>query len=108
MQALRVPSGAAVKSLAVSVAIAWSLIGCASHNRSAAAREAFRRGNPCPATLKTVGPCPGWVVDHRVPLCAGGADAPPNMQWQRRPESLVKDAEERRTCRALRDQGVRR
>jgi len=22
------------------------------------------------------------VVDHIVPLCAGGADAPSNMQWQ--------------------------
>src|SRR2546429_250504 len=25
---------------------------------------------------------PGHVVDHRMPLACGGADAPSNMQWQ--------------------------
>jgi len=61
----------------------------------------FRAANPCPATGKTAGACPGWVVDHVVPLCAGGADAPVNMQWQSKPESLVKDRWERRQCRGL-------
>jgi hypothetical protein len=67
--------------------------------RSAKARAAFVRVNPCPATGKPRGACPGWVVDHVVPLCAGGVDAPANMQWQAREVSLVKDAEERRLCR---------
>lgn len=58
----------------------------------------FRAANPCPATGKSAGACPGWVVDHVVPLCAGGVDAPANMQWQTRPDSLVKDREERRFC----------
>jgi 5-methylcytosine-specific restriction endonuclease McrA len=30
---------------------------------------------------KTAGACPGYVVDHIVPLKRGGADSPENMQW---------------------------
>src|SRR5438552_625194 len=41
---------------------------------------------------------PGYVVDHVVPLCAGGADAPSNMQWQTVEEGKVKDRQERATC----------
>lgn len=61
--------------------------------------RAFRRTHPCPATGKAAGSCPGWVVDHVVPLCLGGADHPVNMQWQEREASLKKDIEERRACR---------
>ncbi len=49
--------------------------------RDPAARRAFQRQHPCPATGKTTGACPGYVVDHIVPLKRGGADAPENMQW---------------------------
>lgn len=70
--------------------------------RSAKARAVFVRENPCPATGQPRGACPGWVVDHVVPLCAGGVDAPANMQWQAREVSLVKDAEERRLCKLQR------
>jgi len=41
---------------------------------------------------------PGYVVDHVVPLCAGGADAPSNMQWQTIGEARIKDRQERATC----------
>ena len=41
---------------------------------------------------------PGYVVDHIVPLCAGGADAPSNMQWQTVDAAKVKDRQERATC----------
>lgn len=61
----------------------------------------FRRHNPCPSTGRTTGRCSGYVVDHLKPLCAGGPDLPSNMQWQEYRASLVKDAEERRYCRAL-------
>jgi len=60
----------------------------------------FRAANPCPATVKATGACPGWVVDHIKPLCAGGANAPVNMQWQTRADSLVKDREEQQSCMA--------
>jgi len=49
--------------------------------RSAAARHRFQKRNPCPATGRTSGPCPGYQIDHRVPLNQGGADTPSNMQW---------------------------
>ena len=50
-------------------------------SRSAAARRAFVKSNACPSTGHTKGKCPGYHVDHIVPLACGGADAPSNMQW---------------------------
>jgi len=41
---------------------------------------------------------PGHVVDHRVPLACGGADAPSNMQWQTTEEAKAKDKVERQGC----------
>jgi len=66
--------------------------------RSAAARAEFKRANPCPASGKPTGPCPGWIVDHVKPLCAGGADAPHNMQWQTVDDAKTKDRQERLAC----------
>lgn len=63
--------------------------------RSAAARDAFKRGHPCPATGRRTGSCPGYVIDHVQPLECGGADAPSNMQWQTVAEGKAKDKTER-------------
>lgn len=71
----------------------------AAEPRSYAARAAFVKTNPCPLTGQPRGPCPGYVVDHVVPLCAGGADAPTNMQWQTVEAGKAKDREERLACR---------
>jgi hypothetical protein len=65
----------------------------------------FRSRNPCPATGQTKGPCHGYVVDHRVPLCLGGEDSPANMQWQELEASKIKDKTERQDC-ALKRKGV--
>jgi hypothetical protein len=73
----------------------------AAAERSTAQVLVFKRANPCPATGQRRGACPGHVVDHVEPLCAGGRDHPSNMQWQPSAESLRKDAEERRLCRKL-------
>ena len=62
--------------------------------RSARQKAAFRQSHPCPSTGKTSGPCPGYVVDHRVPLKRGGADAPHNMQWQSQQAAQAKDRRE--------------
>lgn len=70
--------------------------------RSTAERLAFQRAQPCPATGQHRGACPGYVIDHVQPLCAGGLDHRTNMQWQTVPDGLRKDADERRLCRALR------
>lgn len=68
--------------------------------RSYKARKEFMLENPCPATGQVKGKCPGWVVDHIVPLCAGGRDEPWNLQWQTLEDSKVKDRIEVRECRA--------
>ncbi len=49
--------------------------------RSAQAKNDFRKKNPCPSTGRTSGACPGYEVDHRTPLACGGSDSPSNMQW---------------------------
>lgn len=50
---------------------------------------------------------PGYVVDHRIPLCAGGPDVLANLQWQAMAESYRKDAFERALCLAMKVQGYR-
>src|SRR5260221_7651576 len=65
-------------------------------------RVLFMKKHPCPATGKTRGACPGYVVDHVKPLCAGGVDHPSNMQWQTIPEGKKKDRLEAEECRAYR------
>lgn len=69
--------------------------------RSKAQRMAFVRANPCPADGSITGVCKGYVVDHKRPLCAGGADTPENMQWQTYQDGLAKDVRERALCRKL-------
>ena len=66
--------------------------------RSAAAKDAFQRSARCPATGKPRGSCPGYVIDHVQPLCAGGQDRPSNMQWQTIADGKAKDRIERRQC----------
>ena len=56
----------------------------------------FKRAHPCPFTRAQ-----GCIVDHIIPLCAGGADRAYNMQWQTKRDSYRKDAGERRGCRAV-------
>ena len=60
--------------------------------RSREAKDQFMRRSGYPRGR------PGYVVDHVVPLCAGGADAPSNMQWQTVEEGKVKDRQERAMC----------
>jgi hypothetical protein len=43
--------------------------------------NAFKKQHPCPSTGLTSGACPGWAIDHVIPLVACGRDAVSNMQW---------------------------
>lgn len=101
------------KNLILSLAIAATMLACnrsyadtapATHTiatatpRSASSVRAFRKDNPCPATRRTTGACPNYVVDHGIPLCAGGADESYNMYWQKSDDSYKKDADERDLC----------
>ena len=49
--------------------------------RSSKPVYAFRLAHPCPVTFKTTGACPGWSIDHVIPLASGGCDILENMQW---------------------------
>ena len=69
--------------------------------RDPAQKAAFKKTHPCPANGSRRGACPGYIVDHIKPLCAGGRDAPDNMQWQTKADALAKDKIEWRECRAL-------
>lgn len=61
----------------------------------------FKRENPCPATGKPRGACPGYVVDHVIALACGGPDKPFNMQWQTKADAKAKDKWERVGCNDL-------
>lgn len=71
---------------------------------TAAARDrsqvrAFRAEHPCPATGQTRGVCPGYHVDHVIPLCAGGPDHHSNMQWITVEDHRFKTFVDVRECR---------
>src|SRR6266852_29264 len=74
----------------------------ATTQRDPAQRAAFVKEHPCPSSGKTKRRCPGYVVDHIVPLCAGGRDHPSNMQWQTVAEAKQKDRIEEQECRRMR------
>lgn len=57
-------------------------------------RREFEANHPCPSTGRPSGACPGYVVDHVIPLKRGGPDATTNMQWQTIEEGKAKDAVE--------------
>lgn len=65
--------------------------------RDAREVRAFKKNNPCPYTREQ-----GCIVDHVIPLCAGGPDKRTNMQWQTLSNSRAKDREEYRLCASLR------
>ena len=66
--------------------------------RSPAAKKSLQSQEPCPTNGKTRGRCPGYVIDHIVPLACGGLDDPVNMQWQDSAAAKAKDKWERKQC----------
>ena len=75
---------------------------CPPVARSAAIVRQFRATHPCPGTGQVQPRCPGYVVDHIVPLCAMGTagDVMANLQWQPVADAKAKDRQERAYCRA--------
>lgn len=50
--------------------------------RSQAVLNRFVAVFPCPATLEATTSCPGWQINHIIPLASGGGcDAPLNLMW---------------------------
>ena len=50
----------------------------------------FRRMHPCPATGKTTGSCPGYVIAYIQSPKQGGAHTPMNFQWLSKAEAQGK------------------
>lgn len=44
-------------------------------------RTAFKKIHPCPSTGLTSGACPGWQINHTVPLICGGCDSLSNLSY---------------------------
>lgn len=73
-----------------------------SNKRSAKAKAAFQRMNPCPRNGAARGRCPGYDIDHVKALCAGGPDVPGNMQWLTLEEHREKTRKDVFECRLQR------
>lgn len=54
-----------------------------SIRRRADVIAAYRAIHPCPSTMQFTGTCPGWSLNHVVPLACGGRDAVSNLMWLR-------------------------
>jgi hypothetical protein len=65
-------------------------------------RAEFLRLNPCPATGKSRGACPGWQIDHREALICGGRDELANLQWLTVEDHKAKTRVEVKLCRTHR------
>ena len=70
----------------------------AERKRSQKAKNIFKSTYYCPSTGRPKGSCPGYIIDHVVPLACGGLDMPENMQWQTKQEAKAKDKWERKGC----------
>lgn len=87
---------------ALCMALIGAVVDATPIQRNRAEIRAFRADNPCPATNQVKGACPGWHVDHIVPLCAGGLDHRNNMQWISTEDHKFKTRWDVRECRKLR------
>jgi hypothetical protein len=90
--------------LTIKQLLSWMAVFVIATSAPSIARDrsqvrAFRVENPCPATGLHRGACPGWNVDHVMPLCAGRADTPRNMQWIRTDDHRFKTLVDVRECR---------
>jgi hypothetical protein len=74
--------------------------------RSASEVYKFRKTNPCPATSKITGSCPGYQVEHTIPLCACGPDKVANMTWMATAEHKIKTKVDVKNCAALKKSGA--
>lgn len=75
--------------------------------RSRVVRAEFQRYEPCPSTGLTRGACPGFEVDHAVPLCMGGPDVISNLQWLTVEAHRRKTVDDIRLCRFVNNPTLR-
>lgn len=87
-----------ITCISVLLMLAYSVDAFCKVQRSGAQKNAFKREHPCPANGNNRGRCPGYIIDHIVPLACGGADNPSNMQWQTVQDAKIKDNFELSMC----------
>jgi len=89
-------------SICLLITPALSEAACPKIKRSQAVLHTFQRTHPCPSTGKISGKCPGYILDHGIPLCLIGktGDVVENINWQSVVEAKLKDRLERAVCRA--------
>lgn len=75
---------------------------CRNYPRNRAVTYAFTLTVPCPATGAVGHRCPGFIRNHFIPLCAGGADAVSNIWWEEAARAAEKDLHELQLCHRLR------
>lgn len=85
----------------------WTVAATERIPRSQKEVRAFRAENPCPATNRRSGACPGFHVDHKHPLCAGGEDKSSNMHWLSIEDHRFKTLVDARECRKLKRNATR-
>jgi len=49
--------------------------------RSQKVLNEYKKLHPCPSTGMTFGACPGWALNHAIPLACGGKDIVINLIW---------------------------
>jgi len=50
-------------------------------SRSTKVLNAFKKQWACPSTGLHKGLCPGWSINHSIPLSCGGKDVVSNLDW---------------------------
>lgn len=75
----------------------------ADHHRSKKVLRQFAKLQACPSTGAHRLPCPGWQIDHALPLKCKGPDDPANLQWLTVAEHKIKTAREAGLCRGKKD-----
>ena len=60
--------------------------------RSQTVIRAFAKEHPCPSTGKSSSSCPGWQINHVIPLACGGCDSVSNMDWMPKKIKTCKDS----------------
>ena len=93
--------GGETRHLCILFALLLTMAGCfhaTAEKRSNKVRHDFARAYACPSTGKHALPCPGFYIDHVIPLACGGPDQTTNLQWLSEADWKAKSKWERREC----------
>jgi len=87
-----------ILSVTLIIFIVIPCLTLATTKRSQQVTTEFKSHWKCPSTGVYGGKCPGFIMDHKIPLSCGGPDEWRNLQWQSVAEARAKDLWERKDC----------